>query len=270
MAVPVPSLPPSRFWQDLTTADFEADTSGWIAVLPIAATEQHGPHLPTGVDTVIADGLIGQAVERMSADLPALVLPTIAVGKSDEHFGFPGTLNIDGRPLLDMLEALGDSVARAGLRKLVIMSSHGGNSEVMSLAARALRIRHRMLVVATSWARMGYPAGLFDEAEIAHGIHAGDIETSLMLHLMPQAVRAAECDDFVSASVAMEDEFDVLRGTGRTAFAWMTADLSSSGACGNAAAASAEKGRQAADFAVDRFLALLGDVDRFNLSRLCG
>ena len=262
------TLPPSRFWQNLTTADFEADTSGWIAVLPIAATEQHGPHLPTGVDTFIADGLIAEAVERMPADMPALVLPTVEVGKSDEHFGFPGTLNVEARTLLDMLESLGDSVARAGIRKLVIMSSHGGNSEVMGLAGRALRIRHRMLVVPTSWARMGYPAGLFEAAEIAHGIHAGDIETSLMLHLHPQLVREAQAVDFVPTSVAMEDEFDVLRGTGRTAFSWMTADLCESGACGNAGNADAGKGRASAEFTVDRFLRLLDDIDRFDPARL--
>lgn len=262
------SLPPSRYWQDLTTGDFEADTSKWIAVLPIAATEQHGPHLPTGVDTFIADGLIGEAVERMPAELPALFLPTVAVGKSDEHFGFPGTLSVEARTLLDVLEALGDSVARAGIRKLVIMSSHGGNSEVIGLAGRALRIRHRMLVVPTSWARMGYPDGLFDEAEIAHGIHAGDIETSLMLHLKPEAIREAERADFVPASVAMETEFKVLRGTGRTAFSWMTADLSESGACGNAAAADAGKGRASVEFTVERFLRLLDDIDRFDPDRL--
>ncbi len=262
------NLPPSRFWRDLTTTDFEADTSGWIAVLPIAATEQHGPHLPTGVDTFIADGLIGEAVARMPAGLPVLFLPTVAVGKSDEHFGFPGTLSVEARTLLDMLESLGDSVARAGIRKLVIMSSHGGNSEVMGLAGRALRIRHRMLVVPTSWARMGYPAGLFEETEIAHGIHGGDIETSLMLHLMPEAVREAERADFVPASVAMESEFEVLRGTGRTAFSWMTADLSASGACGNAGNASAAKGAQSAEFAVGRFLRLLDDIDGFDPARL--
>jgi creatinine amidohydrolase len=264
----VSASPPSRYWRDLTTTDFAADTSSWIAVLPIAATEQHGPHLPTGVDTFIADALIERMVERMPADLPALVLPTVAVGKSDEHLGFPGTLSVDARTLLDMLEALGDSVVRAGIRKLVIVSSHGGNSEVMGIAGRTLRIRHRMLVVPTSWARMGTPDGLFEDAEIAHGIHAGDVETSLMLAFRPELVRDGERADFVPASIAMEDEFDVLRGNGRTAFSWMTADLQASGACGNADNASAAKGRASADFTVERFLNLLGDIDRFDLSRL--
>jgi len=264
------TLPPSRFWQDLSTADFEADTSGWVAILPIAATEQHGPHLPTGVDTFLNDDLMALAVDRMPDDLPALVLPTVAVGKSDEHLGFPGTLSVEPRTLLDVLEALGDGVARAGVHKLVIVSSHGGNSEVMGLAGRALRIRHRMLVVPTSWARMGYPDGLFDEAEIAHGIHAGDIETSLMMHLRPHQVQTDKAAAFVPSSMPMESEFDVLRGHGRLAFSWMTADLHASGACGNAANATADKGECAAEFAVGRFLALLGDIHRFDPERLAG
>lgn len=263
-------MPPRRFWQELTTADFGGDAASWIAVLPIAATEQHGPHLPTGVDTFIADGLIAEAVRRMPADLPAVVLPTLAVGKSDEHLGFPGTVSVGAHLLLDILAALGDAVARAGLRKLVIMSSHGGNNDVMGLAARDLRIRHRMLVVATTWARLGYPDDLFSEAELSHGIHAGDVETSLMLHLMPGAVRRDLCADFVPASVGMEEEFAVLRGMGRTAFAWITADLNPQGACGDASAAAAEKGRRAAGFAVGRLLALLDDVDRFDPARLTG
>jgi creatinine amidohydrolase len=125
-----------------------------------------------------------------------------------------------------------------------------------------------MLVVATSWARLGYPDGLFGANELTHGIHGGDIETSLMLHLRPVLVRAEECRNFVPASVAMEDEFEVLRGSGRTAFAWMTGDLNAAGACGNAAAATAAKGRAAADFAVERLLALVADMYRFSLDRL--
>jgi creatinine amidohydrolase len=260
--------PPRRFWQDLTTVDFDTDTSAWIAVLPIAATEQHGPHLPTGVDTFIADGLIAEAVARMPAGLPALILPTLAVGKSDEHHGFAGTLTVSAHLLLDILISLGEAVARAGLRRLVIVSSHGGNNDVIGLAGRELRIRHRMLVVATSWMRLGCPDGLFADDELAHGIHGGDVETSLMLHLRPDAVRRDLCANFVPASVAMEEEFEVLRGAGRTAFAWLTADLQASGACGNALAASEGKGRAVAAYQAARLIALLQDVHRFDPDRL--
>lgn len=262
--------PPHRRWSHLTTADFDTDTSGWIAILPIAATEQHGPHLPTGTDTMIGEGLLEHAIARFPDDLPALVLPTLAVGKSDEHDGFAGTLSLDAKTLIDVLEAYGDSVARAGLRKLVILNSHGGNSEAMGIAGRALRIRHRMLVVATSWARLGYPAGLFPDDEIAHGIHAGDVETSLMLALEPGLVRQDRCGDFVPASVSMVDEFAVLRGHGRMAFSWILKDLSETGACGDASAATARKGEAAADYAVGQFLGLLYDVHRFDPARMAG
>lgn len=263
-------VPPRRNWSHLTTADFETDTSGWIAILPIAATEQHGPHLPTGTDTMIGEGLLERGIARFPDDLPALVLPTLSVGKSDEHDGFAGTLSLEAKTLIDVLEAYGDGVARAGVRKLVILNSHGGNSEAMGIAGRSLRIRHRMLVVATSWARLGYPAGLFSDDEIAHGIHAGDVETSLMLAVKPGLVRRDQCRDFVSASVSMVDDFAVLRGHGRMAFSWTLKDLSATGACGDASAATAEKGEAAADYAVGQFLGLLYDVHRFDLSRLAG
>jgi creatinine amidohydrolase len=187
------SAPPRRRWAELTSADFaEPEAGSWVAVLPVAATEQHGPHLPTGVDTMIGDGLLDAAIAAMPDALPAIVLPTLAVGKSDEHRNFPGTLSLSAETLLRTLVEIGESVARAGLAKLVIMSSHGGNSEVMGLAARELRLRRNMLVVATSWARLGQPDGLFRDDERRHGIHAGDIETSLMLHLAPGLVHMEE------------------------------------------------------------------------------
>ncbi len=201
--------PPSRFWAELTTTDFaSADTQSWIAVLPIAATEQHGPHLPTGTDTAIGDGLMRAAVAAMPAGLPAVILPTFPVGKSDEHIAFPGTLTLSAATLTDVIIEIGLSVARAGLRKLVIVSSHGGNSEVMGIAGRELRLSAGMLVVATSWARMGQPDGLFDAAEKRHGIHGGDVETSLMLHLAPGSVRVEQAADFTSAAAGMESEFE--------------------------------------------------------------
>ncbi len=261
--------PPRRYWHELGTEDFATpEAADWVAVLPLAATEQHGPHLPTGTDTLIGDGLIRKALDAMPDDLPAVILPTLAIGKSDEHGNFPGTLSLSAETLLRMLIDVGDSVARSGLSKLLIMSAHGGNSEAMGLAARELRQRHTMLVVATSWARLGQPDELFEEAELRHGIHAGDIETSLMLHFEPEFVRQDKATDFTSAGREMEESFAVLRATGPTGFGWLAGDLNAQGACGNASAASTAKGAASARHAVDRFLALLDDVDRFGLERL--
>jgi creatinine amidohydrolase len=261
--------PPRRRWAELTTEDFAApEVRSWIAILPVAATEQHGPHLPAGVDTIISEGLLDAALSVMPADLPAIALPVLAVGKSDEHQRFRGTLSLSAETLLHSLVEIGESVARAGVAKLVIMSSHGGNNEVMSLAARRLRLLLEMLVVPTSWARLGHPDGLFSDAERRHGIHAGDIETSLMLHLAPDLVRMDQARNFVSASSTMETEFAVLRGTGGTGFAWLAGDLNPEGACGDATRASAEKGEAAAQYAIGRFIDLIGDIARFDMARI--
>ena len=263
--------PPRRYWHELGTEAFATpEAADWVAVLPLAATEQHGPHLPTGTDTLIGDGLIRKALDAMPDDLPAVILPTLAIGKSDEHGNFPGTLSLSAETLLRMLIDVGDSVARSGLSKLLIMSAHGGNNDVAAIAARELRHRHRMLVVATSWARLGQPEGLFDETEQRLGIHGGEIETALMLHLGPDLVHKDKAADFISAAQEMEQEFSVLRGTGRIGIAWLTEDLNRQGACGNAAAADAEKGRRSADHAVGRFVTLLKDMRRFDKARIGG
>lgn len=261
------TVPPRRRWSELTTEDF-ASAGDWIAVLPIAATEQHGPHLPTGTDTMIGDGLMAAAIAAMPDDLPAVVLPTLPIGKSDEHESFPGTLSLSAATMTAMLVEIGGSVAGAGLSKLVIVSAHGGNSEAMGIAARELRRRHGMLAVATSWARLGQPEGLFGEDERRHGIHGGDIETSLMLHLSPDLVRMDKAGDFPSLDAALEREAAVLRASGPTGFGWLAEDLNPHGVCGDAASASAAKGAASAGHAVAAFLALLGDVGRFDMARL--
>jgi creatinine amidohydrolase len=260
---------PKQLWGDMTTEEFRsAETGSWIAVLPIAAMEQHGPHLAVSVDTVIAEGN-GQAVrDILPKGLPVTFLPTVWMGKSDEHAAFPGTITLSAETQIRLLNEIGDSIARAGVRKLVIANSHGGNVATMDIVARDLRRRHGMFVVQCSWHRLGAPEGLFPEAEHVHGIHGGAIETSQMLHFRRDLVHMAKARDFVSAAVLMEQRYRQLRATQRIAFGWLSEDLSTAGAMGNAAAATPASGRELTEFTARAFVELLQDVHAFPVEHL--
>jgi creatinine amidohydrolase len=253
----------------MTWEDFRAaGVARWIAVLPVAAVEQHGPHLPLGTDGEIAEGYLARVEAALPPDLPVTFLPLQWIGKSDEHLAFPGTLTLSAETAIRSWTEIGASIARAGVRKLVIVSSHGGNSPVLDIVARELRVRHGMLAVTASFGRFGYPDGLFTDIELAHGIHGGAIETSLMLAIAPEAVRKDKLGDFPSATVAMEKEFLRLRADRPAGFGWMTQDLHPSGALGDARSGTASKGEAALDHGVRAFLELLADVHRFDIARL--
>src|SRR6202046_4780311 len=199
---------PKRNWMDMTWQDVAgADTARWIAVLPLAAIEQHGPHLPLGVDTYIAEGYLARVETLLPAELPVTVLPVQRIGVSAEHLSYPGTLTFSATTAIGAWTELGESLARAGVRKLVLVTSHGGNVAAMELVARDLRARLGMLAVTVGWHRFGYPDGAFSAAEKKHGIHGGDIETSLMLAAKPDAVRMDQAPKATPATVAMAAEF---------------------------------------------------------------
>lgn len=260
---------PKREWSDMTWRDFSgADTRRWIAVLPLAATEQHGPHLPVGVDAAIADAYLARVRASLPAEFPVTFLPTQRIGQSDEHRGYPGTLTFSAATALRAWTEIAECVHRAGVRKLVLVTSHGGNVEAMGLVARDLRVRLKMLVVTAAWHRFGYPAGLFTAEEQRHGIHAGDIETSLMLAGRPQPVRMEAAERAESASVSMQREFKHLSAFRPAGFGWMSQDLHPSGAIGDPTTATAEKGEAALVHGARAFVELLAEVDRFDLARL--
>ncbi|WP_420334205.1 creatininase family protein [Roseibium sp.] len=260
---------PRRHWHDMTTQEFNSPScASWIAVLPIAAIEQHGPHLPLVTDAAIAEGQIRRVLELLPDGLPATFLPVQPIGKSDEHISSPGTLTLSWETVTKCWMEIGESVARAGVRKLVLINSHGGNVPIMDIVARELRVKHNMFVTATNWLRFGQPEGLFPEAEFTYGIHGGDIETSLMLHLHPDLVQMEKAQDFTSEQQSYLTEFKHLRGHGKAQYGWKAQDLNPLGALGNARAATAEKGRLALDHAAKGFVELLQDVDAFDLSRL--
>ena len=257
---------PTRFWSDLGTRDFaQLDLARAIAVLPVAATEQHGPHLPLSVDTDLANGVVATALPHIAADLPVLFLPTQAVGLSPEHQAFPGTLTLSSHTVISLWTEIGESVARTGVKKLVLLNAHGGQVGVMDIVARDLRVRLGMLVYSVNWFDLPLGAqveGQFSAEEHRFGIHAGQIETAMMLALRPERVAMAQARNFASASQQRAQQFPIL-GNGRSAkLGWQMQDYNPAGAVGNAAAATAGQGRAVLDAAGRALAAVLAEIDR--------
>ncbi len=260
---------PKRDWTEMTWTDVAAgDTRRWIAVLPVAAVEQHGPHLPLGVDSYIAQAYIARVLPLLPADLPATFLPVQQIGQSDEHRAFPGTLSLSARTVIGIYTEIGESLRRCGVRKLVIVTSHGGNIAAMDLVARDLRVRLKMLVVTCAWHRFGYPPDTFERTEQRHGVHAGDVETSLVLAHKPETVHMERVVPATPATLKMAEDFKWLSAFRPVGFGWMTQDLHPTGAVGDATPATRQKGEQALAHGARAFVELLQDVDRFDLKRL--
>src|SRR5262249_58252456 len=199
-----------------------ADTARWIAVLPVAAVEQHGPHLPLGVDTFIAEAYLARVRAALPAELPVTFLPLQQIGQSDEHLSFPGTLTLSSGTVIKVWSEIAESLKRAGLAKLVIVTSHGGNLQAIEVIARELRARLGLLVVTCAWHRFGYPDGLFTAEEQRHGIHGGAIETATMLAARPDLVRQDRAAEAVPTSIAMEREVTWLHTYRPAGIGWMT------------------------------------------------
>jgi creatinine amidohydrolase len=262
----------SRFWADLGTRDFaQLDPARTVAVLPLGATEQHGPHLPLSVDQVLVDGVVAAALPHLPADVPALFLPTQQVGYSPEHARFDGTLTLSSATLIAAWTELGECVARAGLRKLLLLNAHGGQVSLMDIVARELRCRCKLIVYSCSWWNLPLGdavTGLFSAEEHRFGVHGGEIETSMMLALAPQQVQMAHARDFKSSSQHRAAHYPVL-GDGRSAkLGWQMQDYNTRGAAGNAAAGTPEKGRALVEAAGARLAALLQEFSSLPLSTL--
>ena len=261
-------MPLKRDWAEMTWEDFAAADPSWVAVLPLAAVEQHGPHLPLGTDSFIVEAYLARARKLLPDALNVTFLPLQAIGTSHEHRAFAGTLSVTPDTLIRGLTETAESVHRAGLRKLVFANGHGGNVAALDLVALDLRVRLGMLAVPCSFSRFGYPDGLFGAEEVAHGIHGGDVETSIMLAARPDLVRKELAKNFTPASIAMAREFKQLRAGEPVGFGWMSQDLNPAGAIGDATLATAVKGEAALAHGARAFIELLDDVARFDLSRL--
>jgi creatinine amidohydrolase len=274
-----PSRSAQRFprWGDLCTTDFAAlDPERAVAVLPVAATEQHGPHLPLSVDADILEAVLGAAAAHLPANLPVWALPTQAVGLSPEHRRFAGTLTLRPETVMALWREMGEGVARAGVRKLLIFNSHGGHAGLLDVVGRELRSECDLLVYTASW----FNLPLIDAEgqdlnrrispeEHRFGIHAGLVETSMMLAIDPHRVRMDRAQAFASTSQQRAQAWPVL-GNGRSAkMAWQIQDYNPQGAVGHASGATAELGQALIDAAGRSLAQLLGELVALPLSTLC-
>lgn len=253
-------------WQALATTDFtRVDPLRTVALLPVSATEQHGPHLPLGTDALINAGIVEAALQRLPAAASVLVLPALEVGDSLEHSAFPGTLTVGLEALVAQWLAVGEGVARAGIRKLVILNSHGGQKAHVDLVALRLRVAHAMLVVRVQSFSLGVPPGLFEVDELALGLHAGAVETSLVMHLRPDLVRQEAIVDFPTRRAAPATPGGLVGAEKPVGIGWMAQDLNPEGACGDTRAASADKGRAVLEHLAGRLVQILAEVEAMPL-----
>ncbi|CUK07471.1 Creatinine amidohydrolase [Shimia thalassica] len=252
------------YWADLSTDDFANLPEDTIAILPLGATEQHGPHLPLSVDTTLTNAVLAQSRSHWSEDTHALILPTLTVTKSNEHMAHAGTLSLSVRTLLAMLDDIGASVARAGVKRLIMLNGHGGNTALLEIAVREMRVAHGLITAHASWFGFSETEGLVDPADAAHDLHGGDIETSAMLAVRPDHVDMSKAPNSQPKSRLWQEN---LRWTGLNGQAarpgWVIADLQGSGVCGNASAATRDKGEAMLSSAARNFAAFLAEFSTF-------
>ena len=235
-----------RYWADCVSTDFsELDPLRTVAVLPLGATEQHGPHLPLSVDTDLVNAMVSAALTHLQDSDPVLLLPTQSVGLSSEHLAYDGTLSLSPAHLISQWCDIGEGVARTGIKKLLMFNAHGGNAGLMDVVARELRGHWGLTVFSSHWYQLPLGAAwdAFGEHEHRFGVHGGDMETSLMLAIAPHKVRMEEAQHFASASVQRSKDFALL-GDGKSAkLGWHMQDYNLYGAAGHASAATAVKGQ---------------------------
>jgi creatinine amidohydrolase len=252
------------YWADLPSpalADLPPDL---VALLPLGATEQHGPHLPLAVDSLLTEAVADRALTHLSPDQRVLILPPLRITKSDEHAAFSGTLALSAETLLAVLRDIGAGLARSGVGRLLLFNGHGGNSALLEIAGRDLRARHGMVVAQASWFGLAELDRAFPPEETARDLHAGLIETAAMLSLRPDLVEMARAEDFTPAQARWAEEVEMIGLEGQPARpAWLAADLNPSGACGNAAAADGERGAQILESAARNLARLLAEMARF-------
>ncbi|MGI8501746.1 MAG: creatininase family protein [Hassallia sp.] len=262
-------IPPKRFFPYLSWTDIQAmpDKENVVIIQPVGAIEQHGPHLPLIVDAAISVGVLGKALEKLDADIPAYALPTLYYGKSNEHWHFPGTITLTTETLMATIIEVAESIYRAGFRKLVLMNSHGGQPQVMQMAARDLHVKYDDFLVFPlfTWRVPHITKELISPKEGQLGMHAGDAETSIMLAILPEQVKMEKA---VAEYPPEQPESSLLSLEGKLPVAWVTRDISKSGVIGDATTATKEKGDRILESVSNGWVQVIQDIYKYRLPQV--
>ena len=254
-----------RYFPDLTgpqVAELLTDRS--ILVQPLGAIEQHGPHLPLSTDSVVATAVAEAAIAQVGEELDVWLLPTLEYTKSNEHAWSAGTVWLSATTLMAVLDDLGRCVATTPAQRLVFLNGHGGNSALLNVANRELRLAHGLMTFVTHPGVPPDQGGTSPEDELGMGVHGGTDETSLMLHLAPHLVNMELAERRVPEKLAMNQ---YVRFGGRVSFGWMSNDFFPDGYIGDPTAASAELGKQLFEGAVRGFGEALREISTFNFGK---
>jgi creatinine amidohydrolase len=248
-------IPDERNFAYLTWKQVDAlPRATTLLVLPTAAIEQHGHHLPLATDTLINNLLLGKALKLVPRELPIYALPPVCYGKSNEHIGFPGTLSVSAQTFMAVVRDAGASVAAAGFTKLALYNTHGGNASLVDVLARDLRAEFGLRTF-TLFGSAGAAFEGVSEQERAYGFHAGEVETAFLLHAAPELVHA---DAYTANYIARVERPELLKPEGSQAnFAWLTKDIAPSGVLGDPRAATAANGERWSDEAAARIAEIL-------------
>ncbi|MBB6142073.1 creatinine amidohydrolase [Silvibacterium bohemicum] len=259
-------IPDSRNFAYLRWPEVEAlPKDSTLLVLPTAAIEQHGHHLPLATDTLINNLLLGKALEKLPAEMSVYALPPVCYGKSNEHIGFPGTLSVSASTFMSVVRDIGASVAAAGFKKLALYNTHGGNASLVDVMARDLRAEFGLRTF-TLFGSGGISFEGISAQEKAYGFHAGEIETAFLLSATPELV---DISAYTVNYIANIDAPDLLRPENAAAtFAWLTRDIAASGVMGDPTPATAENGTRWTDQASTRIAQALEAMVKYeNLYR---
>ena len=256
-------IPDSRFLPYFTWKQVEAlPKEETLIILPTAAIEQHGHHLPLATDTLLNNLSVGKALEMLEPEYHIYALAPVCYGKSNEHLGYPGTISMSASTYMAVIHDIASSLHSGGFRKLVLINSHGGNSALNEVMAREIRAEFGMRVFSMG-AGGGYKAEGMSEQERKYGFHANEGETSLLLYATPDLVHT---DKYTANYIARVDDPPSLISpeNGACNYAWLTRDIAPSGVMGDPSGSTAEKGKLWCEGGAKNVAAVLREMYYYN------